>query len=306
MNRTDKIKDLLRRTYKQEPDERIPDPIDERILADASSTMKQAVDAHRRTSRTFLWRTIMKSNRTKWATAAMILIATIVGINHFAGPFGASSVALADVIMSIQQANTVVWREHRVMTCEGNDISFLESNVARYYSLEHGGRQDMYNIADQMIYQVYWLPEKNERVEVIPFMKLYILNELTEAERAFNGKSVEILVEMVKSEETKKLGRRTIDGKETEGFEVRDSQIAGALIPVQHENLVARFWIDIKTSLPVRYEAKLISTDRRLTYLTGGKPVDVKVIGDQPEWDVELDPGIFDPNIPDDFKQIDI
>ena len=164
----------------------------------------------------------------------------------------------------------------------------------------------MINIADQLIYQVYWLPDKNERIEVIPFLKRYIRNELTEAERAFMGKSVETLIKLVKSEESKKLGRRKIDGKETEGFEVRDSQIAGALIPVEYENLVVRFWIDVETSLPVRYEASLVSTDLRLTYLTGGKPVEVKVVGDQPEWDVELEPDVFEPNIPEDFKHSDI
>lgn len=306
MNRADRVKDLLRRTYTQEPGERAADPMDERILADASTTMKKAVAANKQVGRTFLWRTIMKNHKTKWATAATIFIATIIGINHFADPFSTSSVALADVIRSIQQANTAVWREHRVMTCEGNEISFLESDVTRYYSLEHGGRQDMTNILDTLIYQVYWLPEKNERIEVIPFLKRYIRNELTEAERAFMGKSVDTLVELVTSEKSKKLGRRTIDGKETEGFEVRDSQIAGALIPIEYENLVVRFWIDIETSLPVRYEASLVSTDLRLTFFTGGKPVEVDVVGDQPEWDVELDPSVFDPNIAEDFKQLDI
>ena len=58
--------------------------------------------------------------------------------------------------------------------------------------------------------------------------------------------------EFVKLEETTKLGRKKINGREAEGFEVRDSKIAAAFVPVQFDSLVARFWIDVETSLPVR------------------------------------------------------
>lgn len=306
MNRAEKTKELLRKTFAEPPGESGPSPMDERVLSDASTNMKQAVAVNGRIRRTFLWRTIMKNSMTRWATAAVIMVAVMVGGFHFDGSFDGSSVAFADVIRSIQQAKSAIWREHRVMTCDGEELPFLESDVVRYYSLEHGGREDMYNVADLLLHQVYWLAEENERIEVIPFLKRYIRNELTEAERAFNGKSVETLVELVKSEESRKLGRRRIDGIETEGFEVRASQIAGALIPIEHENLVARFWIDVETSLPVRYEAELVTTDKRLTFLTDGKAVEIEVVGDQPEWDVELEPGVFEPNIPDDYIQLEL
>ena len=110
---------------------------------------------------------------------------------------------------------------------------------------------------------------------------------------------------MVKSEKSTKLGRRTINGREAEGFEIEDSKIAGALVPVKFDSLVARFWIDVETSLPLRYETELVISDRHITFFTGGKAVEVKVIGDEFQWDVKLESGIFEPNIPPDYTAME-
>lgn len=305
MNRAERIKDLLRWTYGREPGEPDQTLMDERILADASTTMKQAVAAHQRICRTFLWRSIMKSNITKWATAAVIVIAVMVGINHFDSSIDGSSVALAEVIRSIQNANSAVWHEQRVMTCEGKELPFLKSDVVRYYSLEYGGKEEMYNMENILLQQVYWLPEENVRVEVVPLLKQYMRNEMTEAQRAIGGQSVEAIVELVKSEKSIKLGRKTINGREAEGFEIENSTIAGALVHIECDHLVTRLWIDIETSLPLRYETELVTRDKHLTFLTGGKAVEVKVIGDAFQWDMELEPSIFEPKIPPDYMPME-
>ncbi|NQT03620.1 MAG: hypothetical protein HQ580_16445, partial [Planctomycetes bacterium] len=49
-----------------------------------------------------IWRIIMKSRITKLAAAAVIIIAVLVGINHFGGSFDGGSVAFADVLKYIQ------------------------------------------------------------------------------------------------------------------------------------------------------------------------------------------------------------
>jgi hypothetical protein len=305
MSRTEKVKDLLRRTYGRQTGESDQDPMDERILTDAFTTMKQAVAANRWNKRTFIWRTIMKNNKTKWATAAAILIMATVSIHYLDSSIGGSSIVLADVIRSIQHANTAVWHEERIFTCEGEKFPYFKPDVVRHYSVEHGAKEAMYNILDKLVYEVFWLPEKDAQVWVFPEFKCYMLDELTEGECAFNGQSVEAIVELVKSEKSKRLGRKTINGREAEGFEVENSRIAGALVPIEFDSLKARFWIDIETSLPLRYEAEIVTCDKFLTLLTKGKPVNVKVVGDQFQWDVELARDVFDPNIPPDFTLLE-
>ncbi len=49
-----------------------------------------------------IWRIIMKSRITKITAAAVIIIAVLIGINHFGGSLGGGSVAFADVLKYIQ------------------------------------------------------------------------------------------------------------------------------------------------------------------------------------------------------------
>ena len=275
-------------------------------------TLNDALEAHSKSRKvkwaaahSNIWRTIMTSKITKLSSAALIIIAVTAGIIHFGGSIDGSSIVFADVLKSIQEANTAVWHEQRVMTCNGKELPFLTFDVVRYYSLEYGAKEEMYTMKDILLHQVYWLREKDVRIEVAPLWKQYKRTEFTEAERAAGGRSIEAIVELVKSERSTKLGRKTINGREAEGFEIEDSKIATALVPIKFDSLMARFWIDVETSLPLRYEAELVISDRHITVFTGGKAVEVKVIGDEFQWDVEFEKDIFELNIPPDYTQME-
>jgi hypothetical protein len=73
----------------------------------------------------------------------------------------------------------------------------------------------------------------------------------------------------------------------------------------EKDSLVARFWIDVETSLPVQYEAELVISDKHITTYTGGKPVEVNVTADEFQWNAELEPDIFEPNIPSDYTPME-
>lgn len=275
-------------------------------------TLNDALEAHSKSRKvewaaahSNIWRTIMTSRIAKLSSAALIVIAIMVSMIHFGGSIDGSSVALAEVIRSIQSANSAVWHEQRVITCNGEELPFLKSDAVRYYSLEYGGMEDMHNMEDVQLHRVYWLPGKDMRIEVVPLLKQYKCTEFNDAERAIGGRSIEAIVELVKSERPTKLGRKTINGREAEGFEIQDSKIATALVPIKFDSFMARFWIDVETSLPLRYEAELVISDRHITFFTGGKAVEVKVIGDEFQWDVALEPGIFEPNIPSGYTAVE-
>jgi len=310
MNRNEKVKELLRRTFRESPDGPEPAEMDRRILSDASTRMRKAVAASQRVKSISVWRIIMKSNVTKLATAAVVIITVMLVLNYLGGSIDGSGVVLADVAKKIAQANSAIWQEHRTITCDGIELSFLKNlktDVKRYYSSEYGSREDMSTTEGLLLHQVYWLPEKNMFFEVAPLFKQYKRKELTETERiVWSQRRIASAVErLIELEEPVKLGRKIINGKEAEGFRIRDSKIVAAFVPVHFDSLVARFWIDVETSLPVQYEADLVISDKHITSLTGGKPVEVKVTADDFQWNVELEAGIFEPNIPSDFVQME-
>jgi len=275
-------------------------------------TLHDALEAHSKSRKvkwaaahSNIWRIIMTSKITKLSSAALIIIAVTVGIIHFSSSIDGGSIVFADVLKSIQEANTAVWHEQRVMTCNGEELPFLTTDVVRYYSVVYGAKEEMYAMNDVLLQEVYWLRGKDKRIEVVPLLKQYKGTEFTEAERILAGRSVEAIVELVKSERAVKLGRKIINGREAEGFEINNTKIVGAFVPVEFDSLVACFWIDVETSLPLRYEAELVISDRHITTFTGGKAVEVKVIGDEFQWDVDLEKDIFELNIPPDYTEME-
>jgi hypothetical protein len=276
-----------------------------RTLNDASEAQSKSRKSKWAAAHSNIWRIIMTSKITKLSSAALIIIAVTAGIIHFSSSIDGGSIVFADVLKSIQEANTAVWHEQRVITCNGEELPFLTSDVVRYYSVEYGAKEEMYALKNILLQEVYWSIEKGARIEVAPLWKQYKRTEFTEAERTVGGRSIEAIVELVKSEQTTKLGSKTINGRKAEGFEIEDSKIAGALVPVEFDSLVARFWIDVETSLPIQYEAELVISDRHITTFTGGKAVEVKVIGDEFQWDVELGKDIFELNIPPDYTEME-
>jgi len=310
MNRSEKIKELLRKSFQDNPYGADMREMDQHILSDASINMMNALASNQPAKSISVWRIIMKSNVTKLATAAAVIITAVVVLNHLGGSIDGSGIVLADVAKKIAQANSAIWQEHRIITCDGIGISFLKNlktDVTRYYSCKHGSREDMSTVDGIILHQVYWLTEKNSFIEVAPLFKQYKYKELSENERmvwsqANIAKAIEGLIVL---EEPAKLGRKIIDGKEAEGFELKNSKIVAAFVPVHFDSLVARFWIDVETSLPVRYEAELVISDKHITTYTDGKPVEVNVTADGFRWNVELEQDIFEPNIPSDYIQME-
>ena len=78
MNRAEKIKELLQKTYGEQADDSDLSRMDERILNDASTSMRQAVDANQRIYPISKWRKIMRNKTVKLATAAAVLVAGLV------------------------------------------------------------------------------------------------------------------------------------------------------------------------------------------------------------------------------------
>ena len=78
MNRAEKVKELLQKTYGKQADDSDLSRMDERILSDASTSMKQALAAKQRIYTLSKWRKIMRTKMVKLATAAAVFIAAFL------------------------------------------------------------------------------------------------------------------------------------------------------------------------------------------------------------------------------------
>ena len=274
-----------------------------RILTDAEAALEKSREKGLAEIQPPIWRRIMKSPITGLSSAAAVIIAVAVGIMHL-GTSDGTSVVLAEVIQNVEQVNSAIMREKRIFTCDGKEVSFLNSDAVRYYSSEYGAREDMYNTEGLLLHQVYWLIQENVRIKVVPPMAQYERTELTEAERTVWGQpGFRAIVDLLKAEKPTPLGRKEINGREAEGFQIADSEM-GAVIPIQVDSGVARLWIDVETSLPVRYEAEFVTSDKLVTSLTDGKPIQIEVAGHDLQWNKEIEPSIFEPNIGPDYTQM--
>jgi tetratricopeptide (TPR) repeat protein len=106
MNREEKIKELLRRRYGQSRDGSGRTQMDERILTDASTNMKQALAANQSGQRVTVWRTIMRTRTVKLAGP---IAAAVVAVFVIAVWEGSASTAwsLGQTIAAIKQLKTV-------------------------------------------------------------------------------------------------------------------------------------------------------------------------------------------------------
>lgn len=244
----------------------------------------------------------MKSPISKLAVAAVVVFAVMIGVNQFGGSIGVTGVAWAEVARKIDLMPTVIHREKRVMTCDGKEIPFLRSDVVKYFSPEYGLREDVYNEYGLLMHQVYILWPEKASITIQPALKQYKVVGLTNAELEQFRITLKQIIQPIKSGQYTELGRKTIDGIEVEGIEIRDPNIlAGSAYPIKFDSIVMRLWADVRTSLLFRVDGEAITSDKYVTIFTGGRPVEAKIVADEYQWDVELSQSIFEPNIQDNY-----
>jgi hypothetical protein len=235
-----------------------------------------------------IWRTIMKNKLTKFVVAAVIMIAAILALNNIGGP-DIASVALADVAKKIEQIQNCVFKKTTTMSSENNGTNSFDSLV--YYT-QAALREDLYN--DQKIAaQVYVTFSDRILVAVDHTRKVFRKMDLTDEDmEKFSPVSPKNIVSLILGKgEYKKLGRKTVDGVLSEGFEFEDTRAMLSMDKEKIKNVVTHLWVDVKTNLPIRVEVDcVLSNDTKAS-----------VVMHDPEWDVDLEPDFFEPKIPEGY-----
>jgi hypothetical protein len=235
-----------------------------------------------------IWRIIMKNKLTKIAAAAVIMIAAILVLKIIGGG-DITTVALADVATEIEQIQNGVFKKTTTMSSEGDGTNSFDSLV--YYTKD-AVRDDILD-NQKIIYQVYVISSDRILIGIDHKTKVFKKIELTDEDMEklspFSPKDIVNLI--LGKGKYKKLGRKTIDGILSEGFEFEDTRAMLSMDKEKIKNIVTRLWVDVKTNLPVRIEVDCV-------LVNGSK---ASIIMYDPKWDIELEPDFFEPKIPADY-----
>ena len=237
----------------------------------------------------------MKSPITKLAAAAVVIAAVTLGLFEFIGDSGTSGVVWAEVAKRVDASRGVIVR------CT-ESIEFAERDYTVKYLCPTHSRSDTYN-GGQITRSFYSDFDTKTFTGIFHTHKHYLTDTFTGSMEGFLEKHEDwmnpgYLVETILSCEHGKLDPKTIGGTLCEGIETSDPAFLGPP-PGPFDRLEAqlRLWVNVETQYPVLLEAK-ISAEHN------GEVVGSEGIMDHFQWDVELDPSLFEPNIPPDYESM--
>ena len=271
--------------------------MDEAVLDKVLTAHEKAQNTKPALAEPALRRTIMKSPITKLAAAAVIIALVVLGLFEFIDTENKSGVVWAQVAEKVDASRGLVVRCRETSSFLPNEDDYS----IKYFSPTRS-RTDTYK-SGQITQAFYKDLETKTSTFVNHTYKHYMSRTFTPSQQGFLEKhgdwmNAKYLVETILSCEHRKLGQKTIEGVLCEGIETTDPACLGPLPgPVSRLDVEMRLWVDAKTKYPVLFEVKIHAEAE-------GKTMSSECVMDQFQWDMELDPSIFEPNIPPDFKDM--
>jgi hypothetical protein len=283
MKPADKIKELINKS-----DVAASPGADQRILAGALKHLDKLKRNKLAPNQPNIRRITMKSPITKIVAAAVIVVAVLICINQFSG--SATSVVWAEVARKVQASRGVIFRSTEEIVPDTYD---QENDFSMQYCTSTQSRLDGYK--EGQIIKTIWGDCNTKTVILVdhlPSHKSYVKMTLEETmPDRLQTPDPNSWVQKFLSCNYRKLGPKTIDGVLCEGIETTDPAFYGGGNPP--ETPVARLWVSVETGYPVQFEGERVYDDQRYTF-----------VGDQFQWDVELDESIFEPKIPTGYIDI--
>ncbi|MHC4131102.1 MAG: hypothetical protein ACYSSP_07920 [Planctomycetota bacterium] len=243
-----------------------------------------------------IWRIIMKSKITKLTAAAVIIIAVLIGIKQFGGSIDGAGVAWGALAEKIESFESVVF--HLTANVKMQNLpqgQTPKTETIAYYSSEHGSRAECY-MNDKLSFTMYLNPKENIFVSVMPEQKKFMKvtdKSPDELKQISEKDDPRVMVRHMMSTEYEQLGRDKINGIDVEGIECTGPGVMGGMF----EDATARLWVEIGTDFPVRIEIEGI--------VAGGQ-WEMSMVMDDFQWNVELDPALFVPDIPSDYTSMEM
>jgi hypothetical protein len=251
-----------------------------------------------------IWRFIMENKITRYSAAAVIFVAvSLILLNPF-GALNRDGVVLANVQENLEKIETVVLRGRCAYTLLDDPNKSFEFDVTKYCSTKYGYAEKAYHNGKFIYHWSANIPKKLAIV-VIPVWKKYLYYPLNDVQlKILEMMSPKGIVDLFLNGSYEELGRSKIDGIEVEGFEIRDLKFIESIPKFfcdVHED-TTHLWIGVEDLLPVKVEGDGILGK---CLFTGFNDVRVYEAYTFESYDIELDEGIFDPNIPADYTPLD-
>ena len=259
------------------------------------AVLDKVLTAHEKTksarTESILRRTLMKNPITKFAAAALIIIAVTLGLFEFIGTGPTSGVVWAKVLEKTEQISALVY--DMTVEIDQPDGENLVVLIREYVARDYGTRADTY-IYGKLSKIMYILPNQKVGYRVYVDRKKYRRYELSDAEMA-RGRDPEELTTCLKNIQSgggyTELERTEINGVVVEGVECNGPDMGG-------EDCFMRVWVDVETQLPVQIIMEMLGKE-------GGQMRMHKYLMENFEWNASLDEKTFEPNIPDDYTLIE-
>ena len=298
MRRAEDIKRMIKKTKIRTNPE-----VNEAVLNGLLNRLDKAESVRINAKQPNVWSIIMKSPITKLATAAVVIIACVIGLSLWRTT--GSGIALADVLARMEKVKAFrcQWREK--MTGEDLDKKpySSESRGTFLISQEYGWKtifEDLDPNGGKSTSELYRLPDKKTIISILHKQKKYSREEFDArwAEEWWkSANDPRTVTKRILECTHESLGRSTIDGIEVEGFQSNDPNCLGNRKAKVKVAVDVKMWADVKTRLPVRYEFTTAYYDQM-----GDRIIDQEhfVMHDF-QWDVPVDAAECVPVIPDDY-----
>jgi len=230
----------------------------------------------------------MRSPITKLAVAAAVIAVVALGLFEFIGTGSTSGVVWAEVTQKVQASRGVIFRSRDVAPDSRDGGPDHKMN----YLSSTQSRRDSYK-GDQIIKTFYDDYNTKTAVLIDHGHKSYVKMTVEKMEQDDFLTDPKSFVQRFLSHEHRELGQKTVEGVLCEGIETTDPAFDGTDYPV--DSLMARVWVSVETGYPVQFEVEIVRNNGQIR---------IAVVGDQFQWDVELDESMFKPNIPADYIDI--
>ena len=237
-----------------------------------------------KTGLALIGRFIMNNKIKAFATAGVLIICVLLGVNLINKPT-TSGVAWGSIVERLEKIDCYTFKKRVTSTPIHGPVITEESDM--YCSSQYGYLMDLNWKEIGLNIKIYTSFLDNTITMVYPRIKKYyrvipLKGQITMMQD-FLGNPGHILKEAM-SFNYEELSSKIIDGKKVEGIEINDPRFMKGEV----ENCVARLWVDVETNLPVLYETRAT---------VDGGTRQLEQVMDGFKWDPVLDENIFKPDL---------
>jgi hypothetical protein len=260
-----------------------------------------------------IWRCIMTSRYTRYASVAAVLLVAFSFLFPGGNGIVPESIAWADVQKALTEVETGRTTGMRNCFVGDQEKPTYALRVEKSFSVHYGYVDQTYNAKGEVvIYFAYHLPTGTVTM-LFPTYKRYYQMQVPPLNRD-EAKQVtpeSFFTTLFASGDYRKLGPKEVKGIQAVGFEVSDiaerflgklgiSQTLASYF-LSHGHEVQRVWVNPKTRLPILLE---VEGQINPCLVTGYRKMRITETNDAWDFDVDFDESLFNPTIPEDYQPL--